>query len=353
MFFTNHQSRFKSTNKINGHQQQHLKPTTFPSSIIANLFNVRFKSSSSSLYSSVLRAIVRLLTIICGPLIAIYYSLSMSMFYQVMGAVKCGRIKKHAGIKLRPINKAKEPFVANDMLIYSCESAEFTQTIRCLDDGSWSDTPHCPDPVNYTCPDLAPLQHGFYSSASASPFKVGATVAFRCENEILPSLNFSLASNNSNFPIMTTTTFPSEPQLSLLSQNLTSSGFQNTTNAFYENFNQVNTSANVLRYNLTGDRVLKCLPSSKWNHPMPTCLPVYPEPQSNVGFLLASTALILIPILILVTVFHLFMRWRKRQLQRERWKQYFTDYKYRHSKTSITFGMRPNSQAATIPVTDL
>lgn len=251
---------------------------------------------------------------------------SMSFFYQVMGAARCPKIKKHAGIKLKPINKAKEPFTPGDMLLFSCESTESIQSIKCQDDGRWSDIPACPDPSNFNCPDLGPISHGSYNATK--PFKVGTVVAFRCDNEQLPNYFTSLTSTS------TTTSSP----VTLLNQSSTS----------------IADSAEQ-SFNLTGHRILKCLPSSKWNHPMPTCRLVIPEPESNIGFLLTSAFLILIPILILVAIFQLFIRWRKRQQQRERWKQYFTDYKYRHSKTSITFGLRQtqNNFPATIPVTDL
>lgn len=267
----------------------------------------------------------------------------MNTFYQVMGAVRCPKLKKHAGIKLRPINKAKEPFSPNDMLLYSCESAEFTQSIKCLDDGRWSETPHCPDPVNFTCPDLGPIPHG-YHNGSESALKVGTIVAFRCENELIPGINPSFFTTPSTTTTTTTTTsIPSSNYSTLISNNL-SAAISETTS-----------QQEPLRYNLTGHRLLKCLPSSKWNHQMPICSPIYPEPVSNVSFVLTSALLIILPILIIVTIIQLFIKWRKRQQQRARWKQYFTDYKYRHSKTSITFAMRPQSSNAnpTIPVTDL
>jgi len=216
----------------------------------------------------------------------LFYFISMSLFYNVMGAARCPKIKKHAGIKLRPTNKSKEPYNPGEVLIYSCESTEFTQSIKCLDDGRWSELPHCPDPTNSTCPELGPIQHGSHNASGQ--LKVGTIVAFKCDEEFL---------------------------------------------------------------NLTGHRLTKCLPSSKWSHPIPSCLA---EQKSNLSLILTSTILILIPILILVTIIQLFTRWRRKQQQRERWKQYFTDYKYRHSKTSITFGARPQTTTtSTIPITDL
>lgn len=264
-----------------------------------------------------------------GPLLLYYCILSMSMFYQVMGAVRCPKIKKHAGIKLLPLHKAKEPFMPNDMLLYACESEGFTQSIKCLEDGRWSEIPHCPDPTNFTCPDLGPIPHGFHNS-SGPPYKVGTVVAFKCENELLPGLASSM--------IATTTTTTANPE---------------TNSMTISNNFTTNSETELLRYNLTGHRLLRCMPSAKWNHPMPTCAPILPEPASNLSYLLTSVLLIIIPILILLTIIQLFIKWRKRQQQRARWKQYFTDYKYRHSKTSITFGMRPQSSNATIPVTDL
>lgn len=264
----------------------------------------------------------------------------------------------------------------NDLILYTCESTEHTQTIRCLDDGRWSEDPYCPDPVNNTCPDLGPLPHGAHNS-SGPPYKVGTVLTFRCENEYPPPATASLLNSvpmttttsvSAAPPATTTTTLLSgisnshlEPS-SLISSTSSSNTYQNVS-SFLETTSEQE-QAGSLRYNLTGHRLLKCLPSSKWNHPMPTCTPMLPEPTSQFAFLLASVMLILIPILIIATMFHLFMRWRKRQQQRERWKQYFTDYKYRHSKTSIAFGNRPNAAnnnnsnntpatATTIPVTDL
>lgn len=237
-------------------------------------------------------------------------------YYTIMGAVRCPKPKKHAGIKLRPTNKAKEPsFSPGDMLIYSCESNEFTQTIKCLDDGKWNEIPHCPDPTNFTCPEIGTFSHGSYNSTG--PFKINTIVSFKCENE------FSL----------TTKPLVSDPLLSL----------NNITN------DDAETTAPIIKYNLTGNRMIKCLPSGKWSHPPPACLQEPPSSTKS-SLMLTSVILTLIPILILIAIIHLFIRWRKRQQQRARWRQYFTDYKYRHSKTSITF---PQSSSTTIPVTDL
>lgn len=291
-----------------------------------------------------------------GLFVLSYLSLSMSTFYQVMGAAtKCQKIKKHPGVKLKPLSPGvKEPFQPDDAILHTCETTGEKQTIKCQADGTWTPiAPPCPDPSNNTCPDLGPLLHGSYAPTGPRPYKFNTIVAFRCENEILPNgmhfppLNIS-QSRYQPFPTTNNPTIVSETTQSLLQANIS-----NITTKISENINNSTASNELpLRYNLTGYRTLKCLASGQWNHPMPTCTPVLPEQPSNIGFLLASIAIILIPILIMITVFHLFMRWRKRQQQRERWKQYFTDYKYRHSKTSITFKMRPNSQA-TIPVTDL
>lgn len=285
---------------------------------------------------------------------------SMSFFYQVMGAARCQKIKKHAGIKIKPLgaNKSKDPYSPNDMLLFSCESTDpiTIQSIKCLENGQWSDIPSCPDPTNFTCPDLGPLAHGTYNATG--PYKVGSVVAFRCDNEQLPgilqiasqsSLTSAAAAAAATTTITTTTTTAttsapaSTPHLPVKMF----SAFPNLT---------ASTNQPELSFNLTGHRILRCLPSSKWNHPMPACKLVVPEPESTVGLLLTSALLVLIPILIIFAIFQLIIRWRKRQQQRERWKQYFTDYKYRHSKTSITFGLRQpqnNTSVATIPITDL
>ena len=275
------------------------------------------------------------LVILIGAILFIaFHLISMSVTYQVIGAVRCPKIKKHAGIKLKPINKAKEPFMPSDMLIYSCESAEFTQSIKCLDDGRWSEIPYCPDPSNFTCPDLPTLAHGV-SNSSGPPYKVGSVVAFKCDTETFPNLP--------NLPSTFPTTTPSPTT--------TANQFNNLTTISETSTDQ---QQQLLRYNLTGHRLLKCLPTSRWNHPMPSCTPIYKDPPSQFKLVLASAFIILVPILIIIVMAQLFLRWRKRHQQRERWKQYFTDYKYRHSKTSITFGTRPNSNASTaIPVTDL
>lgn len=238
--------------------------------------------------------------------------LTMSLVtYQIIGATRCKKIKKHPGIKLKPLYKAKDLFQPGDMLIYTCESNESTQSIRCLDDGNWSTTDPCPDPSNFTCPDLTPTPHGSYNVSG--PSKVGTIVSFKCDNETFSNSTTTITTSSS-----------------------TSSS----------------SSSNTIRYEPT-HKILKCLPSSKWNHPAPVCTPIVPEPAtSNMGLYLTSAFLILIPILIIVFIVNLFIRWKKKQQQRERWKQYFTDYRYRHSKTSITF-RRPQDSAATIPVTDL
>ena len=271
-------------------------------------------------------------------------SASMSTFYQVLGAVRCPKIKKHAGIKLKPLtNKAKEPFLPNDMLLFNCESTKSIQTIKCLDDGRWNEVPYCPDPANFTCSALGQIPNGIHNASADTPLKFGTVVEFRCNNELSPF------SSLLSFPATTTTTTTTTaPNFSTIDQmNIPTILQQNSTT------NSSETLAAPLRYNLIGNRFLKCQASSEWNHPLPTCVQVLPEPQSNMSFFFASIMLILISLLVTALIAHMFVRWRKRQQQRERWKQYFTDYKYRHSKTSITFGMRPQSSNSTIPVTDL
>lgn len=228
--------------------------------------------------------------------------------YQIIGATRCKKIKKHPGIKLKPLFKARDQFQPGDSILYTCESTDVTHSIKCLEDGSWSYTEPCPDPTNFTCPDLAPTPHGSYNVSG--PSKVGTIVSFRCDdaNDTLSGSG----SNSSSNPIAATSQVKYEPS----------------------------------------HRYLRCLPTSKWNHPDPVCTPIIPEQNSNLSLYLTTAFLILIPILIIVFIVNLFMKWKKKQQQRERWKQYFTDYRYRHSKTSITF-RRPQDSTATIPVTDL
>lgn len=258
----------------------------------------------------------------------------MSSFYQVMAAARCPKIKKHVGIKITPtptLKATKEPYKPGDVLIYSCESTGFRQTIKCLDDGKWNELPHCPDPSNSTCNDLEPIPHGSWNSSG--PYKVGTVVSFKCNDgdDQLYHVN-DYVIKNSTITINDTAKSPI-PVIS-----------------------SVDDLASYTRYNNTGHRIFKCLPSSKWNHPMPSCTPILPEPKSNVGLVLTSAFLILIPILIIFGIAQLFIRWKKRQQQRARWKQYFQDYKYRNSKRGITFS--PQNSNATIPaipvpVTDL
>lgn len=327
-------------------------------------------------------------------------TLLMSLFYQVMGTQRCPKIKKHLGLKIKPITKTKEPYTPGDLILFDCESNETKQTLKCLDDGRWNDMPICPDPSNHTCPSLEPIANG--QANSTGPFKVGAVVAFKCENEIdtnpiitnlrkpkelkAPEANEvdvnqqpatlmmtttdTMLSNTNPTSIPTTTiTTPKpytqssmNPQLAVpIPLNMASlpSFINQGPNQSSEQLNFIYTrqqqqqqqpQESTTRYNLTGHRVLKCLPSSRWNHPQPTCAPIFPESASNLSLVLTSICLISIPVLIFIGIIQLFLRWKKRQQQRERWKQYFTDYKYRHSKTSITFGMRPqidNQQQST------
>lgn len=328
----------------------------------------------------------------------------MALFYQVMGQPKCPKIKNRLGLKIKPITKTKESYYSpGDLVIYECESNETRQTIKCLDDGRWNEIPPCPDPTNNTCPSLEPIRHGYFNATG--PYKVNTVVAFRCENELInnnnnntiitnslrkpkdlkddtsPNINQSL--DGQRYTIPTTintnlnevdaiqTTLPTfKPQLARQtlpgagspSTSLPSQAPNSSTNLSSFNINQtiqqhsIIENSNSIRYNLTGHRILKCLPSSKWNFEQPICTPILPEQASNFSLFLTSAIIILIPILIFIGIIQIFLRWRKRQQQRERWKQYFTDYKYRHSKTSITFGMRPNQNSlsnTTIPVTDL
>lgn len=317
----------------------------------------------------------------------------MSLFYQVMGQSKCLKIKNRLGLKIKTITKTKENYYSpGDLVIYDCESNETKQTIKCLE-GGWSELPTCPDPTNYTCPNLEPMKHGYFNSTG--PYKVNTIVAFKCENEFINyndkinvtanpiantqrkpkdlkddinPINQSLdgqkytvpttINTNLNEVETTQTTLPTtKPQLArpiIPGAGTPSSPTQTQLYSFNQSTNSIDTSYS--KYNLTGHRILRCLPSGKWNHEQPTCTPVLREQASNFSLFLTSAILILVPMLIFIGIVQLFLRWRKRQQQRERWKQYFTDYKYRHSKTSITFGMRPNQSSlsnATIPVTDL
>lgn len=259
-----------------------------------------------------------------GPLI-LFYLTSMSLYYQVMGTQKCPKWwKKHAGLTVIPVQgKPKSQYTTGDLLVFRCESIEFKQTIKCLEDGRWSEMPDCPDPSNNTCPDLLPFDNGSHKPSSG-PYKVGSIVTFSC-----------------NSAEQLQTSDGSSPQ-------------QSTGDAISSRLS-ITTPTALRQYNLTGPATLKCLPSSKWNNIQPTCEPIMPKPVTNLSFWLGSMILILIPILIILLIVRLFIRWRKKQQQRERWKQYFTDYKYRHSKTSIAFETGNNQQISpnTIPVTDL
>lgn len=274
----------------------------------------------------------------------------MSTFYQVMGAVRCPKIKKHAGLKLKPLDKpVKEPFMPGDALIYLCESAEFKKYIKCADDGNWSELPYCPDPTNDTCPDLSPINNG-HSNYTNPPYKVGSVIAYTCDNE-------------GQLPMTTTTSIATTTASTNIATSLNQTLSSEITNQSTNNLHQQRlTSLDLalaqqpIRYNLTGQRLLKCLPNSKWSHDVPKCNPIYPQPPSQMGLFLTSTALILVPMFILIVIARLFMKRRKRKQQHERWKEYFTDYSYRHSKTSISFGNRPTAPtpvASPVPVTDL
>lgn len=222
-------------------------------------------------------------------LIAFVSMASQVYHYQVISAsTNCPKIKKHAGIKLRPmIKNTKDAYSPGDMVIFSCESAEYTQTIKCLEGGKWTEIPHCPDPINFTCPDIGLIAHGTHNATNTIPSKVGTVVTIKCEHEF-------------------------------------------------------------------GDRLMRCLPSAKWSQPVPMCPPVAQAQQPlNYGWIAMSACLLLIPIILMIVIAQLFRKWRQKQQQRARWKQYFTDYKYRHSKTSITFGARPQIPEPTCPVTDL
>lgn len=327
-----------------------------------------------------------------------------------MGAARCPKIKKHPGVKLRPLNTASGPYTPGYTLVYSCESTETKQSIKCLDDGSWSEIPFCPDPTNFTCPEPATVSHGSHNGTGA--YKVGTILQFKCDNEqILPVQSTSSSSittsNNivNNDSYQTSSRLLSSPLDSITQNNITSNNSPTTlATTFLNNLNtndvdtlttstisnlqtlekqsnnfssvtpfptsnsfdsessivaasqSFNIDQNLIRYNLTGQRYLRCLPSAKWSSLQPTCSPILPEKESNLKFLLTSAFLIIVPILILIVIAQLVIKWKKRQQQRARWKQYFTDYEYRHSKSSIAFGMRgvqQNSTNATIPVTDL
>lgn len=219
--------------------------------------------------------------------------------YEVMDIVKCPRLKKHAAIKIKPLSKAapisQDGAYPGEAYLFTCESTSEKQTIRCLPDGKWNDIPHCPDTSNMTCPDLMHLQNGSYNATS--PFKVGTIVSLSCDQTLAPDV----------------------------------------------------------AYNITGQRIIKCLPTRNWNHPMPTCMLVAKEPQnySSTAYLFPAVSLILV-VVILLAFIHLLLKWRKEAQQKARWKQYFNDYKHRHSRTSINLNIRPQQQQKTnMPVTDL
>lgn len=336
----------------------------------------------------------------------------MSFFYQVMGAAnqtRCQKFKKHPGFRLVPMpspnGPAPSPYTPGYKIIYVCETTETKQTIECLDDGRWSDVPNCPDPTNNSCKDPGIILNGSHNGTGQ--YKVGTILQFKCDYERIPQIvkqnltnllndgkktsarltavpfdvqnnsttirddyistpATTLISDNTNFnevDAITTlsSTTPSDlgkpSKLSSLATPVVNSN-QLPINSTI--FNQLATpqytdTQNQIKYNLTGQRYLRCLPSSKWSDEFPTCAPILPEKESNLKFILTSAFLIIIPILILIVIAQLFIKWRKRQQQRARWKQYFTDYKYRHSKSSIAFGMKnlQNNNNPTIPITDL
>lgn len=328
----------------------------------------------------------------------------MSLFYQIMGTTKCPRIKKHPGLKTLPISTKHEPNTPGYLLLYICETTESKQSIKCLEDGRWSESPYCPDPTNFTCPDPGHILHGNHNGTGT--YKVGTVIQFKCQNEPTTSqtlsnitadisqqsakLLFSSVDGHMNsngtlsenqLPTTVAATMTADTNMNEVDTITTlsaSTTAEIVSTAKLSNLslatpimdsNRVTIDPSILvdqlqspegdhgpiRYNLTGQRYLKCLASSRWNHPNPVCSPILPEEGSNLKFFVTSALVILVPILILIIIAQLFIKWKRRQQQRARWKQYFTDYKYRHSKSSIAFGMKPlqGTSKTSIPVTDL
>lgn len=248
--------------------------------------------------------------------------------YFIMGSIKCPKIKKHIGVKIRPLDKSFEPNSPGYSIVYTCETTEQTQSIKCLDDGHWSDQPTCPDPTNSTCPPLEHLLNGSFNASA--PYKVGTIVAFKCDNDnFMPPQQLQHQSQQQ--PPTTTTTLTTTPATP------TTPTIALTTFRERDGFDFSHLSGP--KFNLSGPRTIRCLASSKWSHEQPVCVPL-----TSKQFPLMAILLITIPILILVIFIRLFVRWKRRQRQRARWKQYFTDYKYRHSKTSITIGLKNQRQ---------
>lgn len=325
-----------------------------------------------------------------------------------MGATKCPKFKKHQGLSIIPIKTPNvDNFGPGFAVIYNCETTETRQTLKCLEDGRWSESLYCPDPSNMYCPDLKPFENGRHN-ASSGPQKVGTTVYFECNNEILTQITKPDANSppqqyaeprssniyqqpgsssyddirqtiattinynpttvtNVNTNLLNEVDTPSATTTGvypLNSNNMFTSNAPNMSLATpYPSLDRKNsTHANIIlasdqitRYNLTGPRYIRCLPSQKWSNSIPICSPIQPEKESNVRLFVTSAIFIIIPILIIFVILQLFIRWKKRQQQRARIKQYFTDYKNRHSKSSIAFGVRSNQATSnvTIPVTDL
>lgn len=138
----------------------------------------------------------------------------------------------------------------------------------------------------------------------------------------------------------------------------------------------------------TGEKAsLKCMQSGRWEDP-PVCppyinngtrpfnnstysnstttnttTPITPiqSPGEDINQLDSHNVTLVLAFVILILslatiIAYIIYTWRKKQQNRARWKKYFTDYKYRHSRTHITIAYSNdivNNNVNNVPVTDL
>jgi hypothetical protein len=220
----------------------------------------------------------------------------------------------HSGMLVKP---SRNRYSIGTTVIFQCHNLAST-TARCLDDGSWSRGPqYCP-PTNTSCPDLGDIPSGYFN------ITLSKAAQKEMKTNYVPKFPFNTKVKVTCYP----------------------------------------------GYKLDGAAILVCDPGFQWSFKKPVCRLHLPDANVSKGSSKLTalwTSISILLTLVLLVGFTLLYRWRQRQLQRQRWQRYFTNYTYRQSKHKITHHVRPvdlqsdtqnemkefRKTAATIPITDL
>lgn len=192
----------------------------------------------------------------------------------------------------------KERYEQGEKISYRCRSANGKRTItsECAVDGSFVPAlpAECPKPKKTHCPPVE-LLHGQVNSSAQDEFIIGASLAFRCdENYILSEQNIKM----------------------------------------------------------------HCLVNGEWSSAAPRCLDLATIRTSQILSYILTCIIIILILIVAITVVMLF-RWRQKQLQKRQWQRYFYNLEYQNcDKTKVqgNSGQEMHifqAQRISVPFTDL